>query len=86
MIVNYLQKIRHVALILNFLKKQLFTIHYYSIELIFDIMQGVKYKYSVDALKVGYELKSEAYNKLTNKPLDNPSFVLYTQTIKIFIQ
>jgi len=27
-------------------------------------MQGVKYKYSVDALKVCNEIKSEAYNNL----------------------
>jgi len=38
-------------------------------------MQGGKYKYSVDALKVCYEIKSEAYNKLTDKPLENPIFV-----------
>ena len=38
-------------------------------------MQGVKYKYSVNALKVCYEIKSEIYNKLTAKPLDNPNFV-----------
>jgi hypothetical protein len=31
-------------------------------------MQGVKYKYSVDALKVCYEIKSEVYNRLTDKP------------------
>ena len=38
-------------------------------------MQGVKYKYSVDALKVCYEIKSEAYNKLTENPMENPFFV-----------
>jgi hypothetical protein len=38
-------------------------------------MQGVKYKYSVDALKVCYEIKPEIYNKLTETPLDNPFFV-----------
>jgi hypothetical protein len=38
-------------------------------------MQGIKFKYSVDALKVCYEIKSEAYNKLTENHLDNPFFV-----------
>jgi len=54
-------------------------------------MQGVKYKYSVDALKVCYEIKSETYNKLTDKPLENPSFVftspnykdVYTENFKL---
>jgi len=40
-------------------------------------MQGVKYKYSVNALKVCYEIKSEIYNKLTAKPLDNPNFFFH---------
>jgi hypothetical protein len=39
-------------------------------------MQGVKYKYSVDELKVCYEMKSEFYNKLTENPLKNTFFVL----------
>jgi len=38
-------------------------------------MQGVKSKYSVDALKVCYEIKSEVYNKLTENPMENPFFV-----------
>jgi len=40
-------------------------------------MQGVKYKYSVDELKVCYEIKSETYNNLTDKHLDIPNFVFY---------
>jgi len=45
-------------------------------------MQGVKYKYSVEALKVCYEIKSEAYNKLTENPLENPSFVFTSPNYK----
>ena len=49
-------------------------------------MQGGKYKYSVDALKVCYEIKSEAYNKLTDKPLENPIFVFTSPNSTMYIQ
>ncbi|MDP4276332.1 MAG: hypothetical protein Q8914_01745 [Bacteroidota bacterium] len=38
-------------------------------------MQGVKGKYSVDALKVCYEISLDVYNKLTINPLKNQDFV-----------
>lgn len=44
-------------------------------------MQGIRQKYSVVALKVCYEIKSEVYNNLTDKPLENPIFVFTSPKI-----
>ncbi len=38
-------------------------------------MQGIKFKFTVDALKVCYQIKQVAYEKLTENPCENPSFV-----------
>jgi len=38
-------------------------------------MQGVKYKYSVDALKVCYSIKNETYSKLTENPEVSKNFI-----------
>jgi hypothetical protein len=56
-------------------------------------LHGIKYNQSVDALKVCYEIKSETYNILTDKPLENPSFIftspnykdVYTEVFKLRI-
>ncbi len=38
-------------------------------------MKGIKYKYSVDALKVCYSIKEQTYNKLTADPENSKKFI-----------
>ncbi len=38
-------------------------------------MQGIKFKYSIDKLKVCYRIKPLTYNKLTENPSENPFFI-----------